>query len=411
MSNMESTRGYSVISLDHNHFSLEQLGLFVPIDINVENWSFRLKNLKTHFSLNEIFFLNTCNRLCLFTHSTAPINHESAIEIIEYWLNRPISKDDSNKLKLYNGAHAIGHIFGLSSSVESLVVGEREILHQIKSAYSTSKKWELCGDHIRLAIKSAVMAAKEVYAKTQIGDKPVSVVSIALRKLSEYSIPDKPRYILIGAGQTINLAAKFLHQRKFESVDVFNRTLSKAEVIAKSLKGQAHNLNDLSTFTDGFDVMIVCTGLKKALITEDLYSKLSPNGGKKIIIDLSVPHNVDPSVQLLPEVRYISIEQLRALAKKNLNFRKNEVEKANEIISQHITAFEQTHLQRQIERAFSNISSEIKDVKKRALNQVFNKKIELLDSKSKELIYEMMDYMEKKCIAVPIKAAKSTIAP
>ena len=153
--------------------------------------------------------------------------------------------------------------------------------------------------------------------------------------------------------------------------------------------------------------MFVCTSASKAIIDVSLYKQmLAGDTSEKVIIDLAVPRNVTAEVVSDFNVRHIDIEDLKKLSEENLEFRKSEMEKARPMIQQEVVAFNQLFNERQIEKAMSHIPSEISAVKQKALQSVFNKRIDDLDDDAKALVLEMMDYMEKKCVAVPIKLAK-----
>ena len=133
---------------------------------------------------------------------------------------------------------------------------------------------------------------------------------------------------------------------------------------------------------------------------------LQRDEGEKTIVDLSVPHNVEHNVMLENKTHYIDIEQLRVLAEHNLNLRKGELSKAKKITDKCLNEFSTAVQNRQIERMLTFIPKEIQQVKKHALENVFKQKIETLDPEAKLLINEMMDYMAKKSVAIPMKLAK-----
>jgi len=159
-------------------------------------------------------------------------------------------------------------------SIDSLVVGEREILRQIREGFARCNKWNLVGDGIRLLMKHVVEASKEVYAQTRIGEKQISVVSLAIKKLLESDISKDAKILLIGAGQTNLLVSKFLVKYEFKNVTVCNRSIEKAEKLASKFESEAFLLSELANYKEGFDCMIVCTGATEAIIKKPLYEKI-----------------------------------------------------------------------------------------------------------------------------------------
>ena len=302
------------------------------------------------------------------------------------------------------------HIFEVAASVDSLVVGEREIIRQLREAYNWCREENLTDDNIRIALDMTVKTAKEVYNKTRIGEKPVSVVSLAIKQLLNENVPTHARVLLIGAGQTNALVCKLLTKYGFSNITVFNRTLAKAQELASTHNGAAHTLEDLATYHKGFDVMVVCTAATEAIIHKENYTiLLQGETDKKHIIDLAIPNNVDKSILPDFDINYVEIEDLKQMAEQNLLFRSKEVVKAQEIIKESITEFNGRYKERQLERAFCEMPVQIKAVKHKAVNEVFRKEMEHLDDETKELMLRMMTYMEKKCISIPMKVAKETM--
>ena len=195
----------------------------------------------------------------------------------------------SEAIQAYEGEQALRHLFEVSASVDSMVVGEREILRQVRESYEQSLVFELTGDAIRLAINNAVQVAKAIYSNTRIGEKPVSIVSLAIQKLRGTKLAKDARILLVGAGQTNTLVGKFLKKYEYENITVFNRTLARAEQLAAEVGGTACALDQLSAYTKGFDCLIVCTGATQAVITPELYNNILQDcTEKKLVIDLSI---------------------------------------------------------------------------------------------------------------------------
>lgn len=402
-----------ILTVTHKRTNLNEIGDYVLKTASQEELCQRLQKLKQQLRLEELMYLSTCNRVmyCLVTdhvmdtafagHFFQKINPELSLEQLE-------NIDD--KVHLLEGEEALAHLFDVAASIDSLVIGERQILRQLREAYEACREWELTGDFIRLLIQQAIQAAKEVYAKTRIGEKPVSVVSLAIQQLMRTHLPKDARILLVGAGQTNNLVAKFLVKHDFKRITVFNRTMARAEEVAALVEGKAYLLSDLEDYREGFDAMVVCTGATEAIMTPKLYGKLL-NGetGNKIVIDLAIPNNVDRLVIEQFPVHYIEIEGLRNLAKENLAFREQEIVRAHQFINKHLREFPSLLKQRQLELALREVPSAIKAVKRKAVEEVFRKEVEVLDENTRELLDRMLTYMEKKCIGIPMKAARQAI--
>jgi glutamyl-tRNA reductase len=261
-------------------------------------------------------------------------------------------------------------------------------------------------------MRFTIEAAKRVYSNTAIGEKPVSIVSLAMQKLFSHHLNKNTRYLIVGAGQTNQLVAKFLVKHNIENVAVFNRSIGKAETLAKSLhpKGEAYPLEDMATYSKGFDVLIACTGATEPIITPELYAQLlAGDTAQKIVVDLSIPYNVSQTIVQTQAVDYIEIEQLKLLAKENLAFREQEVEKAKILLLEEVSNFEGFFRARQIELALSDVPRQIKALTDHAVNNLFSEDVALLDSQSRATLDKIVAYLERRCIAIPLQVAKENL--
>ena len=146
---------------------------------------------------------------------------------------------------IYEDKEALNHLLRTSCSLESLIVGEKEILPQLRRAYEHCREAGLTGDGLRMFMNCVVKTAKEVYTHTNISKNPISVVSLAYRKLKNLKLCTNARILIIGAGETNRNISKYLQKHKFSNFAVFNRTLAKAEMLAADLKGEAYTLDGL----------------------------------------------------------------------------------------------------------------------------------------------------------------------
>lgn len=255
-----------------------------------------------------------------------------------------------------------------------------------------------------------VKTAKEVYTYTNISRNPISVVSLAYRKLKETKLPQNARILVIGSGETNQNLAKYLKKHQLSNFVVFNRTLKNAQKLASELNAEAYPLSELGNYKKGFDVMIVCTGSPEAIIDVNLYRMLL-NGeiDKKVIVDLAVPNDVDADVVAQFPVQYIEVSSLQAIAEKNKQDRYNELASADAIIQDNIQEFLPLLKQRRVEVAMREVPEKIKEIKSFALNEVFAQEVEKLDPQAREVLEKVINYMEKKYIKVPMVMAKEIL--
>ena len=401
---------YKIITVTHKRVNLKEIGRYAIHASDSASLEVRLNELKEQFHFGEIMYLSTCNRIMYFFTDDRELDAAFTYEFFKH-INPTLSDEElsvaQEQSMQLQGMDALAHLYDVSASIDSLVIGERQILGQLREAYDQCRRWGLTGDNIRMAMDHAVISAKNVYSNTRIGEKPVSIVSLAIQKLLRTNLSKEARLLLIGAGQTNQLVGKFLAKSGFSNVTVFNRTLSKAEQIAELVTGKAQPLADLESYDQGFDGIIVCTGSSKPILDAALYEQLlAGETDRKVVIDLAIPHNTSQDVVDRFNVNYIEIEGLRNLAKENMAFREKEVGRARELLSDLLAEFPVLYKQRQVEIAMRAVPTEIKAVKSRAMNEVFRKDLESLDDNTRELVERMLSYMEKKCIGIPMKAAR-----
>jgi len=403
-------KNYRILTVTHKTTNTEDIADFIVPTDDKKVLAERLTLLRDKYGMSELMYLATCNRV-LFFFTGKP--HVDAPFIKDFFqsVNPNLAQRDSdyisNNVQFLDNSAAIHHLYEIAASVDSMVVGEREIFRQLREAYEECRTYGLIGDNIRIAMRTVVEVAKEVYVKTRIGEKSISVVSLAFRKLQENRVPKSARFMLVGAGKTNQLFAKFMLKNGYTNAVVFNRTIKKAEAISNELYGEAYLLSKLGDIRPDFDVMVVCTGAVEPIITQDLYEKIiGEDGRQRIVIDLSLPNNVSRDVVENFDLEYIDLEKLRLLAKENMAFRMVEVEKARKLITKRVEEFKMRFRQRQIERAMSDIPTQIKAIKSHAVNQVFKNELDKLDPEARELVDRMMLYMEKRCIGIPMVAVK-----
>ncbi|HMI03326.1 MAG TPA: glutamyl-tRNA reductase [Pedobacter sp.] len=400
-----------IIAFTHKHIDLQSLGKLVICEQTLDD---RLRNIQSVLGVKEIFYVGTCNRVEFVFTSSNIIDKDFIrhfLTVLDMGLPEKYMDDFIDKVSVYEQAEAFNHLLRTSCSLESLVVGEKEILAQIRKAYEACRVAGFTGDYMRMIMNRVVKTAKEVYTHTNISKNPVSIVSLAYRKLRDLKMcSSEARLLIIGAGETNKLIAQYLKKHKYSNFSVFNRTLENAISLAKDLNGTAYPLSELENYNKGFDVIITCTGATEPIITEDIYKKLlNGDTGKKVIVDLAVPNDTAPGVVENFPVHFIEVESLKEIARKNIQERYDELVNAEHIIEENIKDFELVLRQREIEIAMSGVPRKIKEIKQTAINGVFADEISGMDENSRLVLERVMNYMEKKYISVPMVMAKEIL--
>ncbi|MGB3547530.1 MAG: glutamyl-tRNA reductase [Saprospiraceae bacterium] len=400
---------FHILTVTHRFTSLQRIGEFVLRAEGGSELREELTGLRDRMDIDELCYTATCNRVLFVFTTRRPVNRA----FIESFFTGSVATDVFEQVKHWRGEAAAAHLFEVASSVDSLVIGERQILGQLRDSYEQCRLWGLAKDDLRILYHQMVTAAKDVYASTRIGEKSVSIVSLAMQRMLRHSlVAEKARVILIGAGQTNGLAAKFLKKYHFEHVTVFNRSLPKAESIAaKFAHGHARCLTELADYRGGFEVLFVCTGATEHIIHADNFDGLlagdSPE--RKLVIDLAVPANVSPDLVREQGFSYVAIESLKQLADENMAFRGREIKRARVLLERHELELEARYRQRLLERSLAHLPTEVRAVRQRAVDQVFNKELATLSTENRALMERMLDYMEKKCIGIPMRATREAM--
>jgi glutamyl-tRNA reductase len=397
---------FHILTLTHRTAKLKEIGRLVAAFEADGKLRERLQDLRERELVDEVYYAATCNRILLLFTTQQRVDDAFKLSLLA------APEPALGRLTHLRGMDAIRHLYEVAGSIDSLVVGERQILGQLRESVSRCREWGLTGDDLRIVLNQAVLAAKDIYANTRIGEKSVSVVSLAMQQLRRHAPSRKARILMVGAGQTNVLVTKFLRKQGYLNVTVANRTRARAEQLAAGFEnGRSLNLEELDDYSRGFDVLFVCTAAAEPVITPRRFERLlaGEDAKGKIVVDLGVPADVAETTVANYGFTYIAIEHLRSLAEENMDFRRREVDLAHTIVSRHLEETETVYQTRLIERAMQEVPLRIKEVRQTAVNKVFHKELQDLDPEARELMDRMMQYMEKRCIGIPMQAAREAV--
>ncbi|MBP6397781.1 MAG: glutamyl-tRNA reductase [Saprospiraceae bacterium] len=400
---------YKVITFTHHVVEIAEIGNYQIVESSDGLGTHRVKSA---LGLEEFMYLSTCNRVTYIFYTHQEVNIDFIIRLLKE-ANPSLTEEGLDRIEryvsLYEGVEAIQHIFEVAGSIDSLVVGESEIFRQFRAAYQQALEAGQTGDNLRLLEIMAVQVAKHIYSHTRINEKPLSIAALAGESILEVCNSQDACIALVGAGETNTLVARFLHKHGYHKLLIFNRSIDKAIHLAEEVGGKAFGLEALPRL-ENFDALVVCTSSQQPIVTPELWNQWSTqNKNRYLLVDLAVPANVDARVGSLPNVNYINIDQLRELADRNLNFRRQEISIAKTIVDEAVEQFKTLYMERQVELALSALPEEVKKVKEKITTEVFRHKLDLFSAEQKEVIDEILSYMESKCIGIPMKLAKKTI--
>ena len=297
--------------------------------------------------IEEAVLLSTCNRVEIVV--TAP-NLESArhrLRAFFHWdLGRssPLPQHRSESAVLYEhvDSDAVRHLFRVAASIDSLVVGEPQILGQVKDAYRVAAEGGACGPLLNRLFTSAFASAKRVRTETRIATRPVSVARVAVDLAQQIfeTLADK-HALLVGAGEMVEAALEALRGAGLASVAVANRTPERAAELAGRFGATAHGLDELPALLAGADVVMTSIGVDRPMLDAPLFEAALRLRRRRPIfaIDLGVPHNIDPAVNQLDDVYLYDVDDLAGVAEVNAEERRRETVHAEAIVQQEVERF------------------------------------------------------------------------
>lgn len=290
-------------------------------------------------NLNACVALSTCNRTEVYGICNDPIIFANLI--------CDNSKGDLQQFQKYSycyrGIEAIEHLFKVASGLDSQIIGDYEILSQLKQAAKNSKEIGLLNSFMERAINYALQVSKEIKTKTKLSSGTVSVSYAAIEIVKE-RIADlsNKKILLVGTGKFGNHIAKNITDYLPVSNLFFtNRTHEKAVELAEIYGGKSISYSDLGTFCDDADIIIVSSGSSSYSILPEFFTKEKSH----LILDLSVPQNVHPAVKTIPGSTVLNVDEVSLILNKTISRRQAEVPKALKIINETLGSLQEWHRQ------------------------------------------------------------------
>jgi glutamyl-tRNA reductase len=288
----------------------------------------------------EVVILSTCNRTELYCVLDCDTT-QAIINWLSHFHNVPLQRLQ-DYLYTYSQSEAVRHLLRVACSLDSMILGEPQILGQIKSAYNSARDKGTTAKLLNKLFEHSFSVAKQVRTDTAIGSSPVSVAFAAVR-LAQQIFGDLSGYtaLLIGAGETIELAARHLHESQINRMIVANRTIERARTLAKEFAGYAITLEEIPLHLAEADIVISSTASPDYILTQtDVKQAIKQRKHRPIfMVDIAVPRDIDPAVETLDDVYLYSVDDLNEVIQENLRSREQAAQKAEEIIDTQTTHF------------------------------------------------------------------------
>jgi len=295
--------------------------------------------VKERCRAQEVFYLSTCNRVEVLAIATTSELQMTELETLWGVSSYP-------PLYRYRGGEAVKHLFRVAASLDSLVIGEPQILGQVKEAYGQVLNAGGAGVLLNKLLHSSFRSAKLVRERTKIAQNPVSIshAAIDLAKRIFSKLTDK-RVLLVGAGEMAVLAAQRIADSGVKEIFVANRTFASACALASSFQGKAIEFSALGEGLAAADIVITSTGASDYIISLEMVKKAleqrKKGSGSLFIIDIAMPRDVEPAIGNLDGVYLYNIDELQGVVDKNTAARKQEALAAEAIVEQETERFEE----------------------------------------------------------------------
>lgn len=305
-----------------------------------------LARLKADPDFEEALIISTCNRMEVIVVAREGVEGMDGLRrfVDSYFGVR--FDDFSHCFYVYRGYEAVRHMFRVAAGIDSLVVGEPQVLGQVKKACAVARETRTVGGTLGSILDRVFSVAKRVRTETRIAEAPVSISSAAV-ELAERTLGwlDDRTVMIIGAGQMGELAARHLVSKGAATVLVSNRTYAHAVTLAEELHGLAVRFNEIWEAMKKTDIVISSTGCPHYIITrEDMQRAMLERGEQPLfVVDIAVPRDIDPAVGEVPGCTLANIDDLKEVAEHNLDLREEAVEAADRIVDEELARLRQRH--------------------------------------------------------------------
>tara|TARA_Y100000310_G_scaffold24495_1_gene23551 strand:+ start:361 stop:1617 length:1257 start_codon:yes stop_codon:yes gene_type:complete len=349
-------------------------------------------SFKKHASISECVIIQTCNRIELFTASD---NHD-VHKIKKTWASLTGLEENAfaDTLEICDNHDAFEHLLKLTSGLESLVVGEEQILGQIKESIAVARNTKASGKRLNKLFDTSIRIGTRIRNSTGISKGGISLGSMAV-KLAEENVDDikSKNVLLIGTGEAATMVAKSLNKRGYE-FHITSRTVERSIGFSQTLGGKPIKFEDVLSAFDNYEIIFVATIAPYFLITFDkMIESMKNKKSGMMILDLSNPRTVDEQVATIPGIKLMNIDQIAEMVDKNMTKRKEKVSTVQNIISEEVPIIEATmkrlDAEPLVKDVFTNADSmRIKELQKalQMLGETDEKRIKIIDELTKAVV-------------------------
>lgn len=362
--------------------------------------------------VDEKVILSTCNRVEIYAHADDAASGILAMKKFLYRYHEIPEGTLEDFFYTYTAEEAVEHLFNVAGALDSMVVGEPQILGQVKEAYHSAMKVKATGRILNQLFQKAFSVAKRIRTETAIAENAVSISYSAVELATRiFGHLDGRTVLLIGAGEMIELAGKHLVGQGVKTVLVANRSYERAAKLATELGGSAVHYESFDQELAGADIIISSTSAPHYVIKKEMVEKaVKKRAGKPIFfIDIAVPRDIEPSVNDINNVFLYDIDDLESVVETNRQEREVEAEKAREIVKVEVGQFQRWLERLEVEPTIIAIRNKAEEIKRCELEKTFQKLD--LGPEEEEAIRTMASSMINKLLHDPTLHIKRSVAP
>src|SRR5512143_2591185 len=371
-----------------------------------------LRKLMSYEGIRESLIVSTCNRVEIYASvqdSAKGIDRIKQFIADYHGLSREALEQS---LYVYPEAQGVRHTFRVASSLDSLVLGEAQILGQLKDAFDIALKTKTTSTILNKLIKKAISVAKRVRTETRLAEGAVSISSAAVELAKKiFGELEGKHVMLLGAGEMAELAAQHLLGNGVKNIMVANRTFERAEELAAEFKGDAIRFEHFPDALVMVDILICATGAPHYVVTREMITRaLKERRNKPIfMIDISNPRNIDPEVDKADNVYLYDIDDLQSKVDVNTEGRAREAEKAEEIVAREVETYLQWERGLDAVPTIVDLREKVEDVRRRELEKTLGILNGITDD-DRRAIEAMSQAIVNKLLHAPLVVLKQAAA-
>jgi glutamyl-tRNA reductase len=365
-----------------------------------------LSSFKTFSGSSDVVIVSTCNRTEVYADNDDKLTVDKVCE----WLGE-FHAIDANQLPAvsyyHEGTHAVRHLMRVASGLDSLVLGEPQILGQIKQAYFNTKHVNGINSRFERLFQQTFSIAKKVRTDTDIGANAVSVAFAAVQLAKHiFSNLSKSRVLLIGAGETIELVARHVKEQGVNDITVANRTLSRAQNLANSINAKTITLAQIPSHMMKADIVFSSTASQLPILGKGIVERALKQRRHKpmFLVDLAVPRDIESEVADLADAYLYTVDDLQHIVSENLASRKQAAEEAETIIDGQVESFQQWHQSLDSLSLITEYRQNSELQKQKLLEKALNGLAEGKDTE--QVMKELANKLTNSLIHMPTKALK-----